>query len=476
MIARIILIIFILSLWHPQENRDFFVVDGEPQCLVLYGENSADFESAKIIAEKIVEISKKKEEIFPYLEENYSDKNNLRTSHCDFIVVGNTSGYFNEKPYISLPLWYDDKNLNGKLDKDESREEIFINFSEENNIFPVLNIGDLRYRAVIEELPMKKLWKSGEKNVYIYENAGKVRFLNQDFTPLEFFQSIGENVVLFGDPYEKEFPIQDNIEFQGWKVHLGEEYTVIEPNGNTHSFDPADLVYVQRNVCSLKEITIFAMKIEDNKIDIYVLRNYGALQDTTGIKIGSDEWSLNIRSLDIEYEDVNDMSPVFKDGDIEYIIELRNYSPLSENIYITEFHIPPCGLSEGSYTGRIFFSLEITDLDPHDKEIDSVKMIYKKVIQESFLRFLIKDIELTEEIRNSYNIISVGGPGYTKTERGINICNLWTKALTDQELSKVDWYISEGEWEYIEDNKTLIVAGKDREATRRAAEELVESL
>lgn len=476
MIGRIVLIIFVLSLWQPQENRDFFVVDGESQCLVVYGENSADFESAKMIAEKIAEISSAREDIFPFSEENYINKNNLRTSHCDFIIVGNTSGYFNERPYLALPLWYDDKNANGKLDKNESREEIFINFSEENGVFPVLDIGDLRYRVVIEDLPIKKVWKSGEKKVYIYENARKVRFLNQDLTPLEFFRSIGENVVLFGDPYEKKFPMQENIEFQGWKIHLGEEYTVTEPNGNIHRFDPADLINVQRNVCSLKEVTIFAMKIEDEEINLYVIRNYDAFQDTTGIELDGT-WSFNIRSLvDIEYVDVNDMSPDFKDGDMEYIIELRNYSQIVGSVHLVEFQIPPCGLSEGSYTGRIFFSLEMIDSNSYDNKIDSVKIVYKKITQESFLKFLIKDTQLTEEIINSYNIISVGGPGYTKTEKGTNICNVWTKILVDRELSEVDWYNSEGEWEYIEDNGVLIVAGKDREATRQAAEKLVENL
>jgi len=475
MIVRIILIVLMFSLWLPQENMDFFVKNGEPQCLIVYGENSADFEAASIIAEKIAELSRKKEEIFEYSENNYINKNNFQTSDCDFIVVGNTSGYFNKKPYISLPLWYDDKNMNGKLDSDESREEIFINFSK-NNTFPVFNIGDLRYRVVIEELPMKKLWKVGEKAVYVYENSKKVKFLNNELSPLDFFQSTGENSILLGDPYEKSFPMEEDIEFKGWKVHLGEEYTVTEPSGKIHRYDPSELIYIKRNVCGKEDITIFAMKIENNEIEIYVLRNYGVIHSATGIKIGEDEWSLNIRTQDIEYEDVNDMSPAFKDKEMEYIIELRNYSMLSGNVYFTEIQIPPCGLTEGDYTGRIFFSIEITDSDPHDEEIDSVKMIYKKVTEESFLRFLIKDSEVTEEIMNSYNLISVGGPGYTKTEKGINICNTWTKSIVDRELSRIDWYNSEGEWEYIEDLRTLIVAGKDREATKRAAEKLVENL
>ena len=476
MIARVVIVLMLLSLWTPLEDHEFFVEDGEARCLVVYGENSADFESARIIAEKIAEISRAKEETVPYIEENYVTENDYRTTHCDFIVVGNTTGYFDRKPYTALPLWYDDKNLNGELDKDESREEIFINFSEEDGRFPVVRIGGFRYRTVIEELPIKKSWRSGEKTVYLYEGSRKVRFLNQDLSPLDFFQSVGENVLLLGDPYQTTVPLQEHIEFQDWTISLGEEYLVTEPNGNTHRFDPADLISVKRNICSLGEATIFAMRIENGDAALYVLRNYDAVRSATGIEIGGTEWNLSVRSGDIEYEDVNDMSPAFKDDTTEYLIELKNYSQHEEKVFLSAFQVPPCGLSEGRYTGRIFFTLEITDPDSSDETVERVTLTYKKIIQESFLKYMLKDTELTDQIRSSYNIISVGGPGLTAMESGTHTCNTWTKSLVDTELSTVDWYSSEGEWEYLEEKRTLIVAGKDREATREAAEKLVETL
>ncbi|WP_456326224.1 S-layer protein, partial [Palaeococcus sp. (in: euryarchaeotes)] len=68
------------------------------------------------------------------------------------------------------------------------------------------------------------------------------------------------------------------------------------------------------------------------------------------------------------------------------------------------------------------------------------------------------------------NLILVGGP----------VANSVTAYLVDQGLSTVDWTASEGDLEYIEnafgDYDVLIVAGKAREYTRAAAEELMSYL
>ncbi|WP_042701012.1 S-layer protein [Thermococcus sp. PK] len=68
------------------------------------------------------------------------------------------------------------------------------------------------------------------------------------------------------------------------------------------------------------------------------------------------------------------------------------------------------------------------------------------------------------------NLILVGGP----------VANAVTAYLVEQGLSTVDWENSEGDLEYIEDAfgtyDVLIVAGKDRYATREAAKELMEHL
>lgn len=65
------------------------------------------------------------------------------------------------------------------------------------------------------------------------------------------------------------------------------------------------------------------------------------------------------------------------------------------------------------------------------------------------------------------NLILVGGP----------VANSVTAYLVDQGVSQINWYASEGDIEYLEnafgDYDVLIVAGKNREATKAAAEELM---
>ncbi|MBO8173735.1 MAG: S-layer protein [Thermococcus sp.] len=78
------------------------------------------------------------------------------------------------------------------------------------------------------------------------------------------------------------------------------------------------------------------------------------------------------------------------------------------------------------------------------------------------------DTEIDPENIDS-NLILVGGP----------VANAITKYLVDNGYSTVDWYNSAGDIEYIEDFNgfgVLIVAGKDRYATREAAKQLMEYL
>ncbi|WP_048148078.1 S-layer protein [Palaeococcus ferrophilus] len=68
------------------------------------------------------------------------------------------------------------------------------------------------------------------------------------------------------------------------------------------------------------------------------------------------------------------------------------------------------------------------------------------------------------------NLILVGGP----------VANSVTAYLVDQGLSQINWYLSDGDIEFIEnafgDFSVIIVAGKNRESTRAAAQELLDYL
>jgi S-layer protein (TIGR01564 family) len=69
-----------------------------------------------------------------------------------------------------------------------------------------------------------------------------------------------------------------------------------------------------------------------------------------------------------------------------------------------------------------------------------------------------------------YNLVLIGGP----------VANIIVKQLVDEGMSTVNWATSPGEWEYIMAPyggcDVLIIAGMDRDATRSAAQDLINQL
>jgi hypothetical protein len=69
-----------------------------------------------------------------------------------------------------------------------------------------------------------------------------------------------------------------------------------------------------------------------------------------------------------------------------------------------------------------------------------------------------------------YNLVLIGGP----------VANIIVKQLVDEGMSAVNWATSPGEWEYIVAPyggcDVLIIAGTDRDATRSAAQDLINQL
>ena len=94
---------------------------------------------------------------------------------------------------------------------------------------------------------------------------------------------------------------------------------------------------------------------------------------------------------------------------------------------------------------------------------------------------LIRDTEITREMKQEYNLILVGGPGLVLQPTGEKrTANEITEELILNGYSKVNWYVSLGKFEYIErafsDKGVIIVAGKDRESTTVATELLIDKI
>lgn len=85
-------------------------------------------------------------------------------------------------------------------------------------------------------------------------------------------------------------------------------------------------------------------------------------------------------------------------------------------------------------------------------------------------KLITNDEALLENIAKNNNLILIGGP----------VANNIVAGLVQRGVSKVDWYISQGEIEYIPNglypgSDVIIVAGADREKTRDAVVKLISS-
>lgn len=85
-------------------------------------------------------------------------------------------------------------------------------------------------------------------------------------------------------------------------------------------------------------------------------------------------------------------------------------------------------------------------------------------------KLITNDEALLENIAKNNNLILIGGP----------VANNIVAGLVQRGVSKVDWYTSQGEIEYIPNGlypgrDVIIVAGADREKTRDAVVKLISS-
>ncbi len=117
-----------------------------------------------------------------------------------------------------------------------------------------------------------------------------------------------------------------------------------------------------------------------------------------------------------------------------------------------------------------YFALEVTDVwFSSDCSIDYNTYLFN-VDEPSFV---VADVNFDFtgwKASCSNNLVLIGGP----------LANIIVKQLVDEGISVIDWETSPGEWEYIVapygNCNVLIIAGKDRNATRAAVQKLINEL
>ncbi|HDN81941.1 MAG TPA: S-layer protein, partial [Methanomicrobia archaeon] len=182
----------VAAAWDPSEDTDFFINSetGEPNSIIVVGANAAasDVTAAGWIAAQIGSMAHYDEVIpqydistwcsrKPYADDNEHEPlaldlgDNNKTYNCDALAVGDVFGDFNDFPYVELDsLWWDDKNANDLLENDESREEVFVNFTQDpmTGIYPIIDLYDFQYRTIIEDDPTYNIWFGGQFNDTAY--------------------------------------------------------------------------------------------------------------------------------------------------------------------------------------------------------------------------------------------------------------------------------------------------------------------
>ena len=132
--------------------------------------------------------------------------------------------------------------------------------------------------------------------------------------------------------------------------------------------------------------------------------------------------------------------------------------PGSENCPPTEFFLD---LKTGEPNAVIIVGSGAADMD-----VASASMLADKI---GALVLLDTEFDFSDwKAACDYNLILVGGP----------VANVIVKELVDEGISVVNWALSLGEWEYYEAPyggcNILIIAGADRDATRGAAQSLIQ--
>jgi len=526
----------VATAWNPSENKDFFVdpETGEPNAIVVVGAYAAasDVTAGAWVAAQIGSMIYYKEEVTEKVVYEYFSGENYEDRDPDAILVGNTEGDFKNGPYAELEsLWYDDKNNNKVLDLDESREEVFVDFTSAYS-YPIIDLYNFQYKTIIKGEPETEIWK-GDEDYLLYTNPITVKFLGHfyDMIGSGSYKSTGQDYAIYGTPKIEEYTFKapetpqkgkssttDMKYFYGWwisphNVSLFQntcEWYISGPNDEESTKYKINLekgpvaIAMKERVGKEKIVTFCFKTIKISgfvgsegtsditiKTEIYALTDTGVINDTESIKPCGPEgyqWDLDI--------DVGeDITIAMK---LNSVLDVR-ITGGEITLPLCEWEFPKEGIRDhDTNTGDVPIYLELPIDDSNDynhtdlviskgftvtQQVITGTATEKTEVEIDPMSIVVNDDEVTETMKASSNLVLVGGPGLTVDpfSEELRICNTLTKELCDQKLSTIDWFNSDGEYEYIADafvegKDVIIVAGKDRESTRHAVENLLNDL
>jgi len=301
-----------------------------------------------------------------------------------------------------------------------------------------------------------------------------------------YILSVGNGTIELGEDHGTEWiKVGQILEFSGYKVEavdlsIGEEkalFKITTPEGDSE--------FVTLDLNETEEIDDMRITLEDVFVGVE-----GSLIAQISVQTDIEE----VETGDTAFVDDYEVTLVTDDSTGTWVLEkiqLTNENDLygSEielfDTYVVKYVFKEYSTEydeEDYYTAKAYVAIdpvgpkwETTEVEIggkfDDYVIDSVKTEKVKTIEITEITepITVLDEEVDLNAVDS-NLILVGGP----------VANAITKYLVEQGLSTVDWENSDGEFEYLEDvfgeYDVLIVAGKDRYATREAAKELMQYL
>ncbi|HPR42477.1 MAG TPA: S-layer protein [Candidatus Methanofastidiosa archaeon] len=356
----------------------------------------------------------------------------------------------------------------------------------------------------------------------LYRTGTEVYFIGESYSALEFgTDEDGYDYMLYGIPlwYQKEYNAGNTFLFEnGWSINVKKidiyntsvELRLINPEGiaSDYPIDMGDSITVKEEVLPGVSPTILSIEVDkitlkDSptvSLTIYSLSEYGHIRETI---YGYDEpyissvdleWHLDIVPADdVQELDVDNDVALYESGNPSYDLSdslMVLSSEVEEGVsvpYLELWLATPIEVDDGNIflgllvDGDEYFHIDISDRYNGDLIIDDYIKV-GRTTKETYLErnyvdidnasLVIRDIEMTVDIKSNYNLILVGGP----------VVNSLVNELITLGVTTLDtWATSPGEYILYEDafingKDVIVVAGKDRESTNKAAKSLLDYL
>jgi len=362
-----------------------------------------------------------------------------------------------------------------------------------------------------------------QKVIDLYTGGGSLYFLGETYNCLSFgTDQSGYDYMLYGIPNWKEDEMKSNAKYEfdnGWDLSIRRidiynasiSIELVNDDGIVGHYDikTGESLIVKDEFLPGFSTSILCIELENitlkdtptATLSFYSLNEYGIIKETIYgmdkpfISYNELEWHLDIvPGGGVQDIDIDNDPLLFQKGNPSFDISdnLMLYSSaIDETLFVPYMELwlsTPIETNEGGISISFsndgeneYFHIDISDNNNKDLIIDDYIKIGRTVKQTMVDRhyidiesssLVIKDIDVNVDIKSDYNLILVGGPVVNELVRELIILN-----ITESEL----WNDSPGEFilfrdAFVNGKDVIVVAGKDREATNKAAKYLLNYL